>query len=312
MADLNINAGLLKALFETAVLVFTGFLLRKADFFKKETVEDLTRFILYLCLPALVFYSFLTHLRVDTLKDCSFFLLLSFGIFLFGFLIGITVVKIFVRNEGLKREFVLLNAFQNSGYLPLALAANMFMSSDRELAYLYIFSYLIWFNLIMLSFGFYYMKKDSDFKIKDFLSVPFLVSVLAVSAALLGLGSKIPAMVMEPIHKLGETTIPLSMILLGMILAQSKVFRKSHIKELLLLVFSKLLFLPLIVLLVLKIVKLPVFISFLVLLEASMPSAATLSLIAHHKNANTEFVSQGIIYTHLFLIFTLPFLFWLF
>ncbi|MDP8234334.1 MAG: AEC family transporter [Candidatus Saelkia tenebricola] len=311
MTDLSVNMGLLKALLETALLVFIGYLLRKLNFFKKETVDDLTKFILYLCLPALIFYSFLTHLRVDTLGDCSFFLLLSFVIFAFGFLIGITVVKFFLKNKELKREFVLLNAFQNSGYLPLALVANMFVSADKELAYLYIFSYLIGFNLIMLSFGFYYMKKDSSFKIRDFLSAPFLVSIAGVLAALLGLGGKMPAIVMQPIHRLGETTIPLSMILLGMILAQSKLFRLCYVKELLFLVFSKLIFLPLIVLLLLKMVKLPVFISFLVLLEASMPSATTLSLIAHYKNANTEFVSQGIIYTHLFLIITLPFLFWL-
>ncbi len=310
--EFNINNGLWRALFETIILVVIGFFFRKSGFFKKDTVQDLTRLILYLCLPALILYSFLTHFKADTIKDCSFLLLASFVIFLLGFFLGFVIYKIFIKRESHKREFILLNAFQNSGYLPLALVANIFLGSEKELVYLYIFSYLVGFNLIMLSFGFFYMKKGSDFSIKDFLSVPFLASLLGILLAFMGLGDKIPLLIMHPLSKLGETTIPLSMILLGMMLGESKLFEINNLKEILVLVFCKLIFLPLIVISILRLFKLPPVLSFLLFLEAAMPSATTLSIIAHCKNANTEFVSQGIIYTHLFLIFTLPILFWVY
>ncbi len=304
--------GLWKALFETALLVFTGYISRRVGIFKDNTTKDLTKFIIYITLPALIFYSFSSHLNRDNVKDCSLFFLVSLIIFLIGFIVGIIFKKFFVKREDLKREFVLLNAFQNSGYLPLALVGNLFLGAEAEIAYLYIFSYLIGFNLVMLSFGFYYMHASSKMKLKSFITPAFVVSIIGIIFALSGLATKIPEVIIQPIHRLGSTTVPLGMVMLGMILAQSKLFRLDHLKELLVLIFSKLIVIPLIVLILLKSLRLDSFISFLILLLAAMPSATTLSLIAHFKNAHTEFVSQGIIYTHLFLILTLPLIFLLF
>lgn len=266
----------------------------------------MTKLILYLCLPALIFYSFLSRLSWDNFQECSFFLALSFAILSLGFLTGWTFFKFFSQNSSLKREFVSLNMFQNSGYLPLALSAYIFQGAERELAYLYIFSYLIGFNLVMLSFGFYYIKRDSRLNFKDLVSVPFLVSLLGVTFALSGLGEHFPALLLEPIHKLGEATIPLSMLLLGMTFAGSDLFSGEHLKELFLLLASKLIFLPLIFIFILRFISLPPLMKLITFLESAMPSATTLIIIANYKEANVRFVSQGIILTHIFLIFTLP------
>ena len=312
MESLSFNMGLWKALLETALLVLAGYISRKLGIFKDNTAKDLTKFIIYVTLPALIFYSFSSHLNSDNLGDCSLFFLVSLIIFLIGFIVGLFLTKSLVKREDLKREFVLLNAFQNSGYLPLALVGNLLPAAEAEVAYLYIFSYLMGFNLVMLSFGFYYMHVSSKMRLKSFITPAFIASILGIVFALSGLRAMIPGVIIEPIHKLGSTTVPLGMVMLGMILAQSKLFRLEHLKELSVLIFSKLLLIPLIVLVLLKLIKLDNLVSFLILLQAAMPSATTLSLIAHFKNAHTEFVSQGIIYTHLFLILTLPLIFLLF
>ncbi|MDP8253566.1 MAG: AEC family transporter [Candidatus Kaelpia aquatica] len=312
MESLNFNIGLWKALFETALLVLAGYISLKIGIFKDNTAKDLTKFIIYVTLPALIFYSFSSHLNRANLGGCSLFFLASLIIFLIGFVVGLISTKSLVKREDLKREFVLLNAFQNSGYLPLALVGNLFSPAKSEIAYLYIFSYLMGFNLVMLSFGFYYMHASSKMKLKSFITPAFVASILGIAFALSGLTAKIPGVVIQPIYKLGSTTVPLSMVMLGMILAQSRLFKLEYLKELSVLIFSKLLFIPLVVLVLLKFIKLDSFSSFLILLQAAMPSATTLSLIAHFKGAHTEFVSQGIMYTHIFLILTLPLIFLLF
>ncbi|MDP8216979.1 MAG: AEC family transporter [Candidatus Kaelpia imicola] len=312
MESLNFNIGLWKALFETALLVLAGYISRRLGVFKGDAVKDLTKFIIYVTLPALIFYSFSSHLNRANLGDCSLFFLVSLIIFLIGFVVGLIFTKSLLKRENLKREFILLNAFQNSGYLPLALVGNLLSPAEAEIAYLYIFSYLVGFNLIMLSFGFYYMHASSEMKLKSFITPAFIASILGIAFALSGLAAGIPDIIIQPIHKLGSTTVPLGMVMLGMILAQSRLFRLEHLRELSVLIFSKLLLIPLVVLVLLKLIKLDGLISFLILLQAAMPSATTLSLIAHFKNAHTEFVSQGIIYTHLFLLLTLPLIFLLF
>jgi hypothetical protein len=164
----------------------------------------------------------------------------------------------------------------------------------------------------MLSFGYAYIKEDGSLKLKDFLSMPFVVSVISAGLALLGAGKYIPSFILQPLYKVGSTTIPLSMLLLGAIFAQSRILNFSYLKELLLLILSKQLLLPLVVIFILKASKLLPLVSFVIFLESAMPSATMLSVIASHRKANVDFVSQGILFTHLFLLLTLPFMFELF
>ena len=43
-----------------------------------------------------------------------------------------------------------------------------------------------------------------------------------------------------------------------------------------------------------------------IVLEAAMPSAASLPLVVNLRGANSEFASQGVFLTHLLCIFTVP------
>ncbi|RKY37941.1 MAG: hypothetical protein DRP73_00810 [Candidatus Omnitrophota bacterium] len=310
--DLNmlyqgINIVVLKALLEVLLLIGIGFLIRRLNLISSSGVQAIARLLLYVCLPSLIFYSFLTYLNRDNLWNCGIFLLASFGIFGLGFVLAKIFYSLVVRNSDVKREFVLLTAFQNSGYLPLALISGIFSPSLKGMGYLYIFSYLIGFNLIMLSFGFYYMKKTHHrVGFKELLPFPFIVSIISVFLALIGMRNHVPDFLLDSLRKLGEATIPLGMIVVGLLLAQGKLVSRNYIKPTVLLIALRLLLLPLIVGAVLYFLKLPKFISFLIFLEAAMPSATTLSLIASDRNANVEFVSQGILYTHIFLIVSLP------
>jgi hypothetical protein len=212
-----------------------------------------------------------------------------------------------IKRPDIKREFILLTAFQNSGYLPLALVAEIFSPSLKGTGYVYIFSYLIGFNLIMLSFGFYYMKKSrSKIGFRKLLPFPFIVSIISIFLGLSGMKNYIPEFIFDSLGKVGETTIPLGMIVVGLFLAEGKLFSVNYIKPACFLIMLKLLLLPVMVGMALRFLNLPHFISFLIFLESAMPSAVTLSLIASDRDANVEFVSQGILYTHIFLIITFP------
>ncbi len=309
MLTQGINIVILKTLIEVLLLIGIGFLVRRINLISSSGVEAISRLLLYVCLPSLIFYSFLTHLTKSNLISCGIFILASFAIFILGFLLGLVVYYLGVKKINIKREFILLTAFQNSGYLPLALITGIFSPSLKGTGYMYIFSYLIGFNLIMLSFGFYYMKKSHrkiDFK--NLIPFPFIVSIISVFLAISGGGKYIPEVILNSVKELGETTIPLGMIVVGLLLAGGKLFSVEYIKPTFFLIITKLLILPLIVGFALYFLQLPKFVSFLIFLESAMPSATTLSLIASDRKANVEFVSQGIFYTHIFLIICFPIL----
>ena len=65
--------------------------------------------------------------------------------------------------------------------------------------------------------------------------------------------------------------------------------------------------LPLVTLVVLSILKLNPLISFVAILQASMPSAITLSIIGrNYETCNQDFINQSIFVTHLLSIITIP------
>ncbi len=305
----GINLIIQKALIEVLLLIGIGFLIRRINLISSSGVEAISKLLLYVCLPSLIFYSFLTHLTTSNLVSCGIFILASFVIFILGFFLGVIVYYLGVKKIDIKREFILLTAFQNSGYLPLALITGLFSPSLKGTGYMYIFSYLIGFNLIMLSFGFYYMKKSYyQIGFKNLIPFPFIVSIISVFLAVSGGGRYIPEVILNSVKKLGEATIPLGMIVVGLLLAGGKLFSTEYIRPTFFLIITKLLILPLIVGFGLYFFQLPKFVSFLIFLESAMPSATMLSLIASNREANVEFVSQGIFYTHIFLIICFPIL----
>lgn len=312
MAGIDLNSGIMMALMETGIIVLIGYICRRVKLLNSSAVDVLTKLILYVCLPSLIFYSFIAHLNRGTLSPCFISVIFSLLLFALGFSLGYLIYTLFIRKGGLKREFLLLSSFQNSGYLPLALIAYLLSGEQLEYAFLLILSYLLGFNLIMLSFGYAYIKDDGGLKLKDFLSLPFVFSVISAGLALSGVGKYIPSSILQPLYKVGSTTIPLSMLLLGAIFAGSRILNFSYLKELLLLILSKQLLLPLVVIFILKASKPLPLVSFVIFLESAMPSATMLSVIASHRRANVDFVSQGILFTHLFLLLTLPFMFELF
>jgi predicted permease len=112
---------------------------------------------------------------------------------------------------------------------------------------------------------------------------------------------------LSPMKIVGDISFPVSMIVLGAWLAKSRVPRGfSEIKPLLNIAIVKLVVVPaLFFVAALKLDIVP-FLGLFIVIEASMPSAATMPIIADIHNANSEFTSQGVFFTHLVALVTVP------
>jgi predicted permease len=198
-------------------------------------------------------------------------------------------------------------SFQNCGYLPLNIALFLFSAELREEFIIYTFLYILGFDIIMWSVGsfFIFRKQGEGFQAKSLFTPPIISTILALLFVYSGTAKFIPQIVISPIKMIGDTSFVLSMVILGCWLA--RVNLEGFYKKLFIILeasFLKLIVLPLIFLLIAIKLDISSLFGFFIVLQASMPSAVSLPIVANLRKADSEFISQGVLFTHIFSIAT--------
>jgi hypothetical protein len=103
----------------------------------------------------------------------------------------------------------------------------------------------------------------------------------------------------------GNCTLPLAMLVVGgnVALAQLKNVDKKAAFAFLL---GKLIILPVLGIVIVLQLGLPYLLGFLIVMQMSMPSATSLSVIIRHFNKEDALISQGIFFSHVIGMFTIP------
>lgn len=295
------------AVIKLSLVASLGFILYRKKIVSESALSFLTFFVINLSIPFLFFSHLVENSQMVLAHSVGSFLIASFGIFIVGCAIGF--IFTFKEGKALKAEIMSLVALQNAGYLPMNIAIFLFPPGAREKFLVYIFLYLLGFNILMWSVGsfFIFRKKNEVFRIKSMLTPPVIGTVLALVFIYTNIARFIPQALLSPIKMVGETSFILSMIILGCWLGKVKL---EGISKKLLLVcevsFLKLIVLPAIFLIGLVKLEIFSFLGLFIILEATMPSAASLPIVANLRGADSEFVSQGVFLTHILSIVTIP------
>ena len=296
------------AVIKLSLIALGGFYLYKKKIITEEVLRFLTLFVIDFAIPALIFSHLIENSQIVLNSNLWIFIALSISIFLIGYILGF--IFSFKRSHRFKNEFTSLISFQNAGYLPLNIALFLFPPLVREKFLVYIVLNLLGFNTIMWSVGsfFIFKKKGEKFKLKSIFTPPITSTLFALLLIYTNSSRFIPSVILGPVKMLGDVSFVLSMLVLGSWLAKIKLRGLS--RRLLYLSeasFLKLIILPLLFLI--AVIKLEMFslLGLFIVLQATMPSAASLPIIANLRGADSEFVSQGVFLTHILSIFTITF-----
>jgi hypothetical protein len=200
-----------------------------------------------------------------------------------------------------------LVAFQNSGWIPLALVAALLSPEEASSMFIYIFLFLLGFNLVMWSLGVHFLayRRDKKFELTSLFSPPVLATIITMLLVALGVNRFIPELILKPLRMVGDATLPLAMFVVGGSLGLIQI-RGVQVKPVILLVLAKLLILPLLGLLFIWRFSPPRLFSLLLIMQLAMPSATSLSLIITHYKREDLLISQGILLTHLLSLISIP------
>jgi len=287
-----------------------GLLLYRKKVLNEDAVKFLTDFLIKICVPCLIFTNLIENLTFDSGPSVLFFVGLSIVIFAAGLVIAI--IFNFLAKEGpYRKEIIALLAFQNCGYLPMNIVFFLFPSPQKEKLLTFIFLYILGFNILMWSVGsFFIFKKEKEkFELASLLNPPVIAIIMSIIVKRIFPAIVVPDVIFSPMKMLGQMSFVLSMLVLGAGLSKAGFLRIN--KKILFNIISvsglKLVLIPFLFVVLVAKLKMPVLLGFFVVLEASMPSAASLPIITRWKGADYGFSSQAVFFTHLFSLITVPF-----
>lgn len=289
------------------LIALIGFVARKLHVFQADTNQVITQLMLYITLPALILFSLNTTFSMELLS--SFAWLLTMSIFILS--ISVIIAYWLKRRANLpghqKSVYESLIVFGNQGFIGYAII--YLLMAEQGIVYLTVFN--ICYLLLIWTYGiFIFTRSERSVNWKVLFVNPGIVSTV-IGLVMLLLPFSWPLVLVATFESVGKMTIPLSMLLIGSLLAnlQWKDVRQYSRNNYLWLAASlRLLLLPLFLLVFLWF-HVPYPLLLVAVLTSAMPSASTTSVYAQKFGGDASFASYGVILTTLLCMLTLPLLY---
>lgn len=289
------------------LLGLLGFIARKKGILNIHANEVLTQLILYITLPALILFSLDVSFSVTYMKDFLWLVIMS--LYVLG--LSIILAKWMRRRTQLlekqRNGYEGLIIFGNQGFMGYALVFILF--GEQGSFYLTIFN--ICYLLLIWTYGIHLFSKNrAIIQWKKILLNP---GVLATSIGLVifFLPISFPEVVSDGLEMVGKMTIPLSMLMIGSLIASVKgqsVFIALKNGALWKMAVVRLLLIPLL-LLPFAAFSVPIPLLSIAVIISGMPSATTISLYAQKFGEDAIFASIGVFLTTVLSMISIPVLY---
>ena len=285
-----------------------GFWLCRRRIINEAVLKFLGDFLIKITIPALIFASLCRNFSFSFRPPWWVFILWSLVIFILAIFISF-LLFFWAKKHHLFSESLSLVVFQNSGYLPLNIAFFLLSPFLREKFLVFVFLYLLGYNILIWSIGsFFIFRSQEKFRFSSLFSPPVAAALLAFLVVGIKVNTYIPEPVYSYLFLIGNLSFALSLIFLGASLAKIRInLSLSVLIPLFIASLLKLMFLPLGVLFLLFYFKIGGLLGFFLIVEAAMPAAVSLPLVALWRGKNYEFISQGVLISHILSLFTIPF-----
>lgn len=266
-----------------------------------HTKQKLVDFILKITLPCMIFNSFNKPLTPEVLQKTALVFLVSFCIAILSYLSG----KVLYNHYPSEKKSILqyCTLVNNSGFLGMPMVSSVYGADGLLYASIFIIP-----NRIMMWTAGLSLFTVSDFKTKckNIFLNPCIIAVF------LGLARRIfnlpfPQFLDKAISNIGAITSPLSMIIIGTMLVGIS-FKTLLEPSILYLTFVRLIGLPLMALVLMKLLHFDPLLTGVSLILTGMPAGSTSALLAAKYGADEDYASRCIITTTLISLVTIPIL----
>ncbi len=306
------------------LMMIPGILLKKCRLSTDGLGKGISSLVLYIAQPALIFLAYLRPYSKEVFYNCLWVFL--FSVIAHAIFAAVALLCYRGAEDGYRRILRMTTIFSNAAFLGIPLI-NAVLGDE---ATLYASIYNITFNLVLWSLGVFICTigrdTDADGEIDSLhhtgkLMLRSLLKALChpvtIAAALglvfffLPIENRVPALVLDAFSMLKGLVAPLSMVVIGLRLADMKwqgAFRDQYLYLFLIL---RHLALPLAVFGVFKAVSLlgieiGYTVKFVVLVMAAAPAASSATMFAERYDCDATYASRLVTVSTVLSIFTMP------
>ena len=295
-----------------SVLVIIGVIATRTKIITTSVKKGVADIVFDITLPLLIITTFM---RIDLspviLRNSGLVLLFTYLALGIMYLFGHLFSKAAKLKGSQRAVFINHHMFGNIVFLGFPLMDALFPGGE---GLLYAAIFQLASNSVMWTFGVWVFLKGSGGKRNEVWRNMVNPNTIAFFVGLLFMFVRIPVpdILYEPLHGLGKTTIYLSMLYIGAMLAATSVrgiFRKPY---LFLLSFNKLLLVPFFFAGLTYLLTYWFFPAFgeiamkVLILEASMPCMATIVVMARKFNSDDQLATENVFVSTILSAFTIP------
>jgi len=288
------------------VALLSGILVRKKILVDSH-IEGLSHILVLILLPCLSFSKIIQYFKPE--ESEYWWLLPITALAMIG--LGMLISGIFyARKLNVNKKFIAISSFMNANYMVLPIGQLAFADQFDQFA-AYTFLFVLGVNPALWSVGKYLItdRTKQKFSIKQLMTPPFSAIILAVVLVLFGLHTYIPHLVIEPIDFIGQAAVPAATLVLGATIGSVSLRKLPPISDILKVISTKLFFLPLITIIILKgthILDSNPLLADLIVIEAAVAPASNLVVQVRKYGGDGQNVGYLMFISYVVCLLTIP------
>lgn len=296
---------LAKQILELFFVIFLGWLIVKTHILKAKDSQVLSKVLIYLINPCVMISSFQIKNTPQVSKGVIMSILLAFFIHIILLIITSIVVLLFKLNN-IENASIM---YSNSGNLIIPIVTSIF---GKEYL-IYTAGFMVVQNILMWTHSKIIISEEKNISLKKIFGNINIISVF-IGLIFFIFQIKLPVILVNSMKSIGSTIGIFSMLIAGMLMAKLDVKNLKNYKKLPLVIFFRLIFIPLIIVIFMRFVmfyfptKELNFVYTISLLAAITPTAATITNQCQIYNKDSVYSNTIYLITTLLCIITMPIL----
>lgn len=213
------------------VIILIGVICYKKGVINEETSKRLSDILVKVVNPMVIFVSFQIEFDMKVLRGLAAVFLLAF----LAHLIGMIFAHFFARDQVEAWTMI----YSNCGFMGIPLI-NALLGAQGVI---YLAAYIAVFNLVAWTHGISLMSGEKQQDIKSLLKLPAILALIFGFLAFI-FRIQLPSILVEPLDAVGSMNTPLAMLIAGVTIAQSDLWKALRTIRNYFIVACKLLIVP--------------------------------------------------------------------
>lgn len=294
------------------IMIGVGFFLNKTNVLPEASNVYISKLVILVGSPCMIFDAIVEKELTDGMMRITVQMIMgSILFFLIGSVLAYLIIRLYKidtqRDAGV---YLLMLTTINAGFMGFPVAKAIF---GNEGLYFIVLGNII-FNVFLYSFGMVQVKYESKEKQSLRETVKAICNPCIIGSILgfffLFLHFSVPVPLMDSIAQIADITVPLSMISIGMNVADSSILGIIKNKSLLAICLTKMLLWPVMAFLAITVIDQIIFLDDMVksvlFLMSALPTAVSAGVLSRRLDCNAQLASEGIILTTLFSMGSIP------